>query len=151
MSPEELTSYLHRVIPLSAAMEVEAIETGAAATTVHAPHGPNINHQGTVFGGSLSALALLAGFAAVLNRLRNEGYPHRVVVQRNHYSYDLPAQTGVRATAAIDAARWNRLREALERRNMGRLTVDVTVTDEHGTRVGRLAGVFAAMPEPLEE
>ena len=57
----------------------------------------------------------------------------------------------VHPLAVSDSARWERLREALERRNMGRLTVDVTVTDEHGARVGRLAGVFAAMPEPLDE
>ncbi len=147
MSPSELTAYLHRAIPLSAAMAVEAIETGAGGTTVHAPHGPNINHQGSVFGGSLSALALLAGFAAVLNRLRSEGYEHRVVVQRNHYSYDLPAQSGVSAHARLDEDRWARFTGTIDRRTMGRITVDVTVADDDGRQVGRLAGVFAALPE----
>lgn len=151
MTPDELTDYLHRAIPLSAAMGVEAVATGAGGTTVGAPHGPNINHQGTVFGGSLSALALLAGFAAVLNRLRSEGYDHRVVVQRNHYSYDLPASTAVRARAELDEHRWDRLRQALDRRNIGRITVDVTVTEEGGRQVGRLAGVFAAMPDSVAD
>ena len=128
-------------------MAVETVATSPEATTLSAPHGPNINHQGTVFGGSLSALALLAGFSAVLHRLRAEGYPHRVVVQRNAYSYDLPASSDVNATATIDADRWARLLEALSRRGLGRITVDVIVTDPDGRQVGRLAGVFAALPE----
>ena len=147
MTPDELTDYLHAAIPLSRAMSVQAIESGPETITVSAPHGPNINHEGTVFGGSLSALALLAGFTAVLNRLRYDGYPHRVVVQRNAYSYDLPATTDVTATATIDPDRWERLTGTLERRNIGRITVDVTVADATGQQVGRLAGVFAALPE----
>ena len=147
MTPEQLTLYLHEAIPLSKAMEVAATATSAETTTVTAPHGPNINHQGTVFGGSLSALALLAGFAAVLNRLRAEEHKHRVVILRNAYSYDLPAETDVTATAYIDPDRWLRFDDALSRRGLGRITIDVTVTDTSGRQVGRLAGVYAALPE----
>ena len=136
MTPAELTAYLHQAIPLSAAMEVEAIDTSAQTTTIRAAHGPNINHQGAVFGGSLSALALLAGFAAVLNRLRAEGYDHHVVVQRNAYSYDLPANSDVTARAEIDEQRWSRFVSTLARRNIGRVTVDVIVEDDAQTRVG---------------
>ena len=32
MTPAELTAYLHQAIPLSAAMEVEAIDTSAQTT-----------------------------------------------------------------------------------------------------------------------
>jgi len=103
-----------------------------------------------VFGRSFTAPALLAGFAAVLNRLRADGHPQRVVVQRHAYSYDHPATTDAAARASIDPDRWSHLVLALSRRNIGRITVDVTVKDSAGRQVGRLAGVFAALPdEPL--
>ena len=147
MTPSELTEYLHAAIPMSKAMEIQATDTSPEAITIEAPHGPNINHEGTVFGGILTALALLAGFAAVLNRLRADGHPQRVVVQRHAYSYDHPATTDVAARASIDPERWSRLVSALSRRNIGRITVDVTIEDSAGHQVGRLAGVFAALPD----
>lgn len=48
------------------------LEEGRAGLTI--PLRSNINHEGTVFGGSLNALGLLTAAASALNRLRREGY-----------------------------------------------------------------------------
>ena len=56
----ELASDLHAHIPLSAAMQVSVAAVDADGVTLQAPLAPNINHRDTVFGGSASAVAILA-------------------------------------------------------------------------------------------
>lgn len=144
MNAAELTTYLHDVIPLSAAMQATVLEVERGRVVIGAPLAPNTNHRGTVFGGSLSTLAILAGFSVVLLGLRDEGLQHRVVIQRNEYDYLLPADGPFHATAALRDRRWQRFLETIERRGRARITVDAEVIDATGV-VGRLEGVFAAL------
>jgi thioesterase domain-containing protein len=56
----ELAHYLHEHIPLSHAMGVEVVEADWHSVTLRAPLAPNINHRETVFGGSASAVGIVA-------------------------------------------------------------------------------------------
>jgi thioesterase domain-containing protein len=62
MTPIELERYLHEHIPLSHAMRVGVVTVDAGTVVLRAPLEPNINHRETVFGGSASALAILAAW-----------------------------------------------------------------------------------------
>ncbi len=66
MDARELERYLQDRIPLSRAMAVEVRTASPAGVTLFAPLAPNINHRDTVFGGSASALAILAAWSALL-------------------------------------------------------------------------------------
>ena len=145
-SPDQLTAYLHRSIPLTAVMGIWAVETSWDAAVLAAPYRDNINHEGTFFGGSLSALGLVAGFAVLRHRLQVMGYPHRIVINRNTYSYERPATTDVTARAGVDPTRWQELLGTLRRRGKGKITLDVVVSDSQERRVGHLTGVFALLP-----
>lgn len=154
MSPEsadELTDYLHGSIPLTAVMGVRVVETSWEAAVLAAPFRNNVNHEGTFFGASQSALALLAGFAALRRRLQARGHQHRIVVQQNTYSYEHPVTTDISARAEIFPARWEELLDRLKRRGRGRITVDVAVHDASDRRVGLLTGSFALLPAALPE
>ena len=150
-SPAELTSYFHRSIPLTAAMGIRVVETSWAATVLAAPYEANINHEGTFFGGSLSALALLTGFAALRHRLQVLGHRQRIVVRRNTYSYQRPVTTDVTARAEIEPPHWQDLLDSLRRRGGGKITVEVVVSDAYGRRVGHLVGAFALLPAETEQ
>jgi thioesterase domain-containing protein len=99
MTPAELQDYLHTRIPLSRAMAVEVRAAGPAGVTLQAPIEPNINHRDTIFGGSASALAILAAWSALYVRLQAEALAGRIVIRRNTMSYDRPMGTGFTATA----------------------------------------------------
>ena len=60
MTPSELQTYLHQHIPLFQAMQVTVVEASLQQVVLTAPVAPNINHRETVFGGSASAVAILA-------------------------------------------------------------------------------------------
>jgi thioesterase domain-containing protein len=58
-----LEEYLHGHIPLSRAMQVSVRELTDELVVLGAPLAPNMNHRSTVFGGSASALAILAAWS----------------------------------------------------------------------------------------
>ena len=122
MTPAELTDYLRTNIPLTAAMEVSAISVAPDAVVLEAPLAPNINHRKTVFGGSASALGILAAWSLVHLRLADTKLEHRLVIQRNTMSYDAPIEGTFTATAVV--CRRDRLAEAARHARAARQGAD---------------------------
>jgi thioesterase domain-containing protein len=148
MTAAELQAYLHGHIPLSAAMQVVVDEAGPGRVRLRAPLAPNINHRETVFGGSASAVAILAAWSLLHLRLRADGLASRLVIQRNTMDYALPILGEFTATSALavpDA--WPRFLRTLAR--MGRARAQVhAVLESGGQVVGRLTGEFVALAVP---
>ncbi|MEJ8567896.1 YiiD C-terminal domain-containing protein [Elongatibacter sediminis] len=145
VSTTELQDYLHAHIPLSAAMQAEVETASTEMVVVAAPLAPNINHRDTVFGGSATALALLAAWSLMHLNVNREGRSRQLVIQRNTMEYLEPITGRFTARASRPAeAAWSRFERTLERRGRGRITV---VSELHlGTRlVGRLEGEFVAL------
>ncbi len=145
MPEQNLQRYLHAHIPLSAAMQVRAISVSPDAVVLGAPIAPNINHRETVFGGSASALAILAAWSLLHTRLTAERCMCRLVIQRNTMEYDLPIQGEFLAEAMLEEpGRWPSFLKTLSRRGKARLTVLATL-ECAGSRVGRFRGEFVAL------
>ncbi|KMN82504.1 hypothetical protein B0T40_21830 [Chromobacterium haemolyticum] len=146
MSPQALEDYLHQHIPLSAAMAVGVAEASGDSVILRAPLAPNINHRATVFGGSASAVAILAAWCLVFMRLRERGLPGRVIIHGNSMRYDKPIAAGFLARAAApEPAAWDKLERALRRGRMGRLRLAVALECD-GEAVGGLDGEFVVLP-----
>jgi thioesterase domain-containing protein len=134
----EVEAYLRRHIPLSAALGLRAVDVGGDRIVLEAPLGPNLNHQATAFGGSVSAVAILAGWATVHFRLRAAGYAALTVIQDSSIRYDAPIHSAFRAASTpVDDVTWSRFTRALARRGKGRVPVDVAVEAD-----GRVAATF---------
>ncbi len=107
MDENELEAFLRSRIPLSAAMAVEVRTASPSAVVIFAPLEPNLNHRDTAFGGSVSAVAILAAWSVLYARMQAEGLAGRIVIRRNSMSYDRPIAADFTATAAApDAADW---------------------------------------------
>lgn len=144
MAPHELERYLHRHIPLSAAMQVAVEATGIDAVVLRAPLAPNINHRDTVFGGSASALATLAAWASLYVRLDAAGHGARVVIQRNTMEYLRPIAGSFTAHAAITPSEWEKFARAYARKGRARIAVAATLMYA-GDIAGRFDGTFVAL------
>ncbi len=145
MEPYALQHYLHEHIPLSRAMEVQVIHATAAGVTLSAPLTPNINHRQTVFGGSASAVAILAAWALLYVRLEQAGLKSRIVIQKNTMHYEHPIVAVFTAVSAPPtAAAWEKFIELLQRKGRARLSIAVTLYCEDA-RVGALEGDFVAL------
>ena len=146
MNAAQLEEYLHERIPLSSAMAVEVRAATADGVELYAPLAPNINHRDTVFGGSASAVAILAAWSALLVRMRAEGLEARIVIRRNTMSYERPITGGFTARAAPpDETAWAKFAATLSRGRAARVRVGATL-ECGGETVGELDGEFAVLP-----
>ena len=145
MQAAELERYLHDHIPLSKAMCVSVVAVERDRVTLSAPLAPNINHRETVFGGSASALALLAAWSLLHTRLQSEGVESRLVIQRNSMEYERPIPGEFTATASLAAPeQWLQFVRMLERKRKARISVH-SMLEHAGQVVGRLSGEFVAL------
>lgn len=145
MDLRTLEKYLHDHIPLSQAMGVEVVEASVNEVTLSAPLAPNINHRETVFGGSASAVAILAAWALLYTRLEQEGISSRVVIQRNTMDYVRPIVGKFTATSEIhDPVKWEKFLKVLKRKSRARISVGATLY-YNGEKVGVLEGDFVAL------
>lgn len=125
-------------------MGVSVAQAGIDSVVLSAPLEPNINHKSTVFGGSASAVAILAAWSLLHLRLAGEGLHCEVVIQSNHMDYELPMKGTFTATSSlVDASAWPAFMKMLVRRKRARIAVKSVLT--HGDAIaGRLSGSFVA-------
>lgn len=145
MTPQALEHYLHAHIPLSKAMQVGVEEVGPDRIVLGAPLAPNINHRETLFGGSASAIAILAAWSLLHVRLRSEGIATKLVIQRNTMRYEAPIAGDFSAVSRLEAPQdWALFKRTLTRRGKARIVV---LSELHfaGQVAGRLAGEFVAL------
>ena len=144
----QLEHYLHEHIPISRPLGVRVLAAGADVVRLGAPLEPNLNHRQTVFGGSLSAVAILAAWSWLYLRLGGPGFAGRIVIQNHSVEYLAPAEGDFVATCAAPGGEmWTRFERALERRGRARVTLDVEV---HVDRllVARCRGRYVALHVP---
>ena len=142
MTASDLEAYLRSRIPVAAFMSVRALEAGPSKVVLAAPLEPNVNHRGTMFGGSESALALLTAWSllrARLGGLEGDGY---IVVQRNATEYLRPIRDAAVATC-YGPSSWEAFDDILASRGRARIDLEVEVTSG-GETAGRLEGTFVA-------
>jgi thioesterase domain-containing protein len=141
----DLERYLHEHIPLAKAMQVSVVSAQSEGVTLRAPLAPNINHRDTVFGGSASAVAILAGWSLLHTRLAGAGLSGRLVIQRNTMSYDLPIAGSFTARSFFQTpAGWESFVRMLKRKGRGRVTVSC-ILEYDGQAAGRFEGEFVAL------
>ena len=88
-------SFLHEQIPLTLAMGVKLESYDGTQLVVTAPLEPNHNHLGTAFGGSLSALTTLAGYAMLWLQLGDRNA--HIVIRESNIRYKRPVVGMLRA------------------------------------------------------
>lgn len=144
-----LTAYLHREIPISRAMGIVVESIGQGKVLLSAPLEPNLNHKSTAFGGSLSAIAVLSGWALLHLRLEEAGLDAEPVIRRNETSYGAAAHGRFRAAATLaDEEQWALFERTIKRGRMARIDVRAIVTTDAG-QCAEFSGEFVAVPRPL--
>jgi thioesterase domain-containing protein len=142
--PGELEQYLHDHVPLSKAMEVSVVAVAEESVILRAPLKPNINQHETVFGGSASALAILAAWCLLHTRCRRAGITSRLVIRRSTMEYEFPVMGGFEARASIEQADWRQFTRTLGRKGKARIGVR-SVLEYAGQVVGRFTGEFVGL------
>ncbi|MEM8981556.1 MAG: YiiD C-terminal domain-containing protein [Pseudomonadota bacterium] len=142
MDPSELTTYLHDHIPLTAAMGLTTAAAEPERVALDLPLAANRNHKGTMFGGSLAALATLACWSLIHVRMRKDQLAGDLVVSRSTMAYTAPVLDACQARCVFaDEAAWDKCRRLLLRRGRSRMELTSELFSD-GQSVATFSGEF---------
>ncbi len=146
MDAAAFTDFLHERIPLVRAMQLRVLVADPHRVCIAAPLEPNLNLHGTAFGGSLAALGILTGWAALYRGLLAVNLADAaLVVQRSELDYLKPARGELVAESQPPEAGWSAFIETLQRG--GRAGIDVeTCIRSRQVDVLRVSGRYVALP-----
>ena len=135
--------FLLRRIPLTRAMGVRVLGNDAGGFVIEAPVAPNSNHLGTAFGGSINALATLAGYGLLWMEIKELAAD--IVIRESSIRFLHPIRNVIHAICARPAADELRaFRETLRAKGKARITLRVRV-EEAKRVVAELEGTFVAL------
>lgn len=132
-------------IPLSQAMGVQVLSWQDRQLHLQFPLSPNINHQASMFGGSMYCAAVLAGWGWLHLALLEEGLDTtHIVVQSGQITYPRPiVHDGIIALAdAPDDQSWQRFLTTYRKHGKARLQLVSRVLTETGEDGAVLVGQF---------
>jgi thioesterase domain-containing protein len=137
---------LAAAVPLARALGVEVHSLGADHVALAAPLGPNANDKGTAFGGSLYAVAVLAGWSLVNRLAQAHGLSVDVVIHEATLEYRAPAAAGFVACARFaPQGQTSRFIRALHRHRPARIAVDI-LTESAGVLAMHCRASYVATP-----
>lgn len=146
--PYELGPYLHAHIPISRQIGVRVLAAAEDEVRLLAPLEPNLNHRQTAFGGSLSALAILAGWSILWIRLRDRAPGQRIVIHSSEMSYIAPVEHDfVASCGGIEVAPWRRFQHTLASRGRARMRLRAEVT-ANGLVAATFEGRYVVIADP---
>ncbi len=135
--------FLHTRIPLTRAMGVRVVAAADGAFSVEAPVALNSNHLQTAFGGSINAVATLAGYGFLWLELRDQ--PADVVIRESTIRFHSPIRNSICATCAPPHAEaLKTFHNAFRLKGKARITLQVRV-EESGRLAAELEGTFVAL------
>jgi thioesterase domain-containing protein len=144
-----LEAYLQEHIPLAQHLGVRVVRSSIEIVELLAPLAPNLNHRKTGFGGSISAVAILAAWGLLWCRLRDRTAGHNIVIQSNTVDYVAPVTADFAASClAPSATQWKRFERMFGQRGRSRIELKSTVRVE-GDVVAEFAGRFVVLGTPL--
>lgn len=132
-------------IPLSQNLGVEVLTWQDRQLQLQFPLAPNINHQASMFGGSMYCAAVLAGWGWLHLALREEGIDTtHIVVQSGQIDYPRPIthERIIALATAPDDKSWQRFLTTYRKYGKARLQVTSRVLTEEGQDGAVLMGQF---------
>ncbi len=138
-----LAQVLAEELPITQSLGITVREIGRDRVVLAMPLAANRNHKGTVFAGSLNAVATLAGWSLLWQVMREAGIQAHVVIQDSSVRYLVPAQSDVVAEATPpDAAALEQALLLLARRGRARVALEAVVRDRETQVVATLSGRY---------
>jgi len=141
---QDAKDFFHAKIPITRAMGVRVVPQAGGGFAVEAPVTLNHNHMHTAFGGSINAVATLAGYGLLWLELRAQ--PNvQLVISESAIRFLRPVKETIRATcAAPSGAALQLFREKLRTRGKAEVQLHVQV-EENGRLAAQFTGTFVAV------
>lgn len=135
---KNLLTFLHTQIPLTKSLGLEIVSIDEAGARIRAPLGPNHNHLGGAFGGSLATMMILSGYIWLYDALIENKHEAHVILFREESEYLLPVTTDIEVLAKKPSLEdWKKFEDSFTRKGVGRIHLHSEIRQEAG-----LAAIF---------
>ena len=135
-------------VPILEAMGVRVVEVGPGRAVAELPPGPNVNHFGVMYAGSLYSVAEMLGGVLALATfdLDPDGGGELAgfvpLVKASSIRFRRPALGVVRASAELSADEVSRVRRDALATGKGEFVLEATLTDVQGEVVATAVGTY---------
>jgi thioesterase domain-containing protein len=145
MNREEAQKYIETNIPMTKIMGMRIVELNHDSVRIAMPHAPNVNHQGSAFGGSIDSLFFVTSWAYV-QLLIEDFDPHpRIVGRRGRSTFHKPVKSDFEAKVLIpEESAVQAFLDDLSHKGKGRLTAKAVVEYE-GVIAAEFEGDFVVL------
>jgi thioesterase domain-containing protein len=138
-------AYLHEHIPITRAMGLKVIGYDGNTVRLWAPLEPNLNHRQTAFGGSISALGILAGWTLLHLKLGERNGPVQLVIQHSATDYTGPVDQDFTAVCAMPSDHdWDKFTQTFSRYGKARIQLE-SLIEARGEVLARHTGAYVAV------
>ncbi len=126
MDKNEFEQFLHQQIPVTKAMEFNVLEITPSRVRISAKLEPNKNHQSTAFGGSISCLMTVTGWALMYANMKEIDPNAHIVISKSSIKYLKPVKKDFTAECTLtnEADKIN-LFKMYNKNHKGKLSVKV--------------------------
>jgi thioesterase domain-containing protein len=137
---ENLEKLLRQQMPLAEAMDVHVVRADAEHTELSCSLSKNHNHLGSAFGGSLTALMILAAYCRIFQIMNGQGH---VLLKSSSCEFLAPVEEELRAVCLPpqpqDAEEFLRV---YNKKGRARLVLQSEIRLHDGRVAARLSGEF---------
>lgn len=125
---KNIQTIIEKEIPIVKSMGVEFVEFQNDSCTIAVPIGPNHNHKGTVFGGSLYSACTSACYGLMYSIQINEGLDnYDLVIGEGSIRYQRPVHSDFQVKAKITLDDLSLFLGKLEKNGFGKINIKAYV------------------------
>ncbi|MEY4591509.1 MAG: hypothetical protein RIR18_404 [Pseudomonadota bacterium] len=147
MTPQALEALLVEKIPVAKFMQVQVVDIQPDRLILKAPLAPNLNVHNTMFGGSATAIGLVAAWSLFSTRLANAGIQATVVAHKNSSVYLKPINDELVAEAMLagpESESWQGFLDRFHEKGRARLNLHTRLLC-NSELAGEVEAVFVAI------
>jgi thioesterase domain-containing protein len=144
LSKEVLTEYIVSNIPILHSVGLEVSELTENKIKISAPPFDNRNHYGSAFGGSIATLGIVAGWAILTYKIKEENIPATLVIKSSNTEYLLSVKDKFYAEVTIEEPKWESLKTKFAEKNKAGMEVTAEIISE-GKVCARQKSVYVCL------
>lgn len=145
MTPDAITEYIHNHLPLTTHMNARVDSYDGERIIIGAPLSGNTNPHNTVFGGTISAMGILSGWALIFLKLREEVPEATLVIHKSSTEFIKPITADFKAACSTPKEEeWKEFTQNIKRWGKARLLLKSEII-VGGTVAGMHEGVYVAI------
>jgi thioesterase domain-containing protein len=111
---------------------------------ISAPLFDNRNHYGSAFGGSIATLGIVAGWAILTYKIKEENIPATLVIKSSNTEYLLSVKDKFYAEVTIEEPKWESLKTKFAEKNKAGMEVTAEIISE-GKVCARQKSVYVCL------